>query len=60
MRRKVKEGLMGKNKSKHRVRTDYAARVSAMRKVDNELTKEHRANGSSEHGKRKSDTSDND
>lgn len=51
---------MGKNRSKHRVRTDYAARVSAMRRVDNELTKEHRAKGSSEHGKRKSDTADND
>ena len=51
---------MGKNKSKHRVRTDYAVRVAALRKVDNELTKEHRTKGSSEHGKRKSDTADND
>lgn len=31
---------MGKNKSKRRVRTDYAARVSAMRKLDNGMKKQ--------------------
>lgn len=34
---------MGKNKSKRRVRTDYAARVSAMQKIDNMLSKENKA-----------------
>lgn len=37
---------MGKNKSKHRIRTDYATRVSAMRKIDNEAKQPgHKANG---------------
>ena len=53
---------MGKNKSKHRVRTDWAARVSAMRQIDNELKKQpgHKAKGEG-HGRReKHDTADND
>lgn len=48
---------MGKNKSKHRVRTDWAARVSAMRKIDNEG---HKAKGDKGNGRRKADTADND
>ena len=62
MRRKVKEGLMGKNKSKHRVRTDYAARVAAMRQIDNELKKQpgHKVKGEAGNGRRKADTADND
>ena len=59
MRRKVKERLMGKNKSKHRVRTDWAARVSAMQKIDNELSKGHKVKGDANHGRRKADTADN-
>ena len=50
---------MGKNKSKRRVRTDYAARVSAMRRLDNELTKGHGAKGDANHGRRKADTANN-
>jgi len=44
---------MGKNKSRHRVRTDWAARVSAMRQIDNELKKQpgHKTKGSG-NGKR--------
>ena len=61
MRRKVKERLMGKNKSKHRVRTDWAARVSAMRKIDNEVKQPgHKAKGDANNGRRKADTADND
>ena len=52
---------MGKNKSKHRVRTDYAARVSAMRKIDNEVKQPgHKAKGDANNGRRKADTADND
>lgn len=53
---------MGKNKSKRRVRTDYAARVSALRKLDNEMKKQpgHKAKGEAGHGRRKADTADND
>lgn len=53
---------MGKNKSKHRVRTDYAARVAAMRQIDNELRKQpgHKAKGETGNGRRKADTADND
>lgn len=47
---------MGKNKSRHRVRTDWAARVSAMRQVDNELKKQlgHKVKGNG-NGKRDRD-----
>ena len=47
---------MGKNKSKHRVRTDYAARVAAMRHIDNELKKQpgHKTKGNG-NGKRDRD-----
>lgn len=50
---------MGKNKSRRKVRADYAARVSAMRRLDNELTKGHRAKGDTNHDRRKADTADN-
>lgn len=39
----IRRQYMRKNKSKRRVRTDYAARASAMRRLDHELTKGHRA-----------------
>lgn len=52
---------MGKNKSKHRIRTDYATRVSAMRKIDNEVKQPgHKAKGDMGNGRRKTDTADND
>lgn len=50
---------MGKNKSRRKVRTDYAARVSAMRRLDNELTKGHKVKGDVNNGRRKTDTADN-
>ena len=52
---------MGKNKSKKRGKTDWAARTSAMRKIDNELKKlpKAKAEGGKNRG-RKADTSDND
>lgn len=34
---------MGKNKSRRKVRTEWAARVSAMQKIDNMLSKENKA-----------------
>lgn len=50
---------MGKNKSRRKVRTDYATRVSALRKLDNELNKDHRAKGRAGHG-RKAESADKD
>lgn len=52
---------MGKNKSRRRVRTDWAIRTSAMRKIDNELKKlpKAKAEGGKNRG-RKADTADND
>ena len=52
---------MGKNKSRRRVRTDWAARFSAMRKVDNMLKKQPvaKAEGGRKRG-RKSESTDND
>lgn len=40
---------MGKNKSKRKMKTDWAVRTSALRKADNQLSKqkqsEHKAKG---------------
>ena len=52
---------MGKNKSRHMEKTDWAVRTSAMRKVDNMLKKQLaiKAEGGRKRG-RKSDSADND
>ena len=45
---------MGKNKSKKMGKTDWAARVAAMRQIDNELRKQpgHKVKGGAGNGKR--------
>lgn len=53
---------MGKNKSRHMEKTEWATRRSALQKVDNELKKhpEQKQKGNIGHGKRKHDSADND